>query len=82
MNATEIVAKEQVLMAVLKMANAELADALERRERLTKQEDIQTMDQLISDFRINVIKKIQDKFSELHSEMQSLAGITKFNWTL
>lgn len=81
MSATEIVAKEQVLIAVQRNANAELTSAIERKERMVPGTTAyEEMESDIISFRTNVIKKIQDAISALDAEKKSLAGISDFTW--
>ena len=73
---TELVAKEQIILSLLKQANAELNDAIERKNDINKS----ILEEDITNFRNQVIRPLQNKLKEIRDEMLSIAGISEFTW--
>ena len=73
---TELVAIEQIILSLLKQANAELNDAIERKNDINKS----ILEEDITNFRNQVIRPLQNKLKEIRDEMLSIAGISEFTW--
>ena len=82
MNCTEIVAKEQILVSLMKMANAKISSANELKETMKNDNDIKELETKITTFRTNVMSKIQNAMVSLETEKLSQGGISEDDWTL
>lgn len=77
---TELVAKEQIILSLLKQANAELNDAIERKNNENSTFSKTIIEEDITNFREQVIKTLQNQLKEIRNEMLSIAGISEFTW--
>lgn len=80
MTTTELVAKEQIILSLLKQANAELNDAIERKDKDIRGFAKNIIEEDITNFRNQVIKPLQNQLKEIRNEMLSIAGISEFTW--
>lgn len=80
MTTTELVAKEQIILSLLKQANAELNDAIERKNNENSTFSKTIIEEDITNFREQVIKTLQNQLKDIRTEMLSIAGISEFTW--
>jgi len=80
MTTTELVAKEQIILSLIKQANANLNDAIERKNNEHNNSNKSILEEDITNFRNQVIKPLQNQLNEIHDEMLNIAGISKFTW--
>lgn len=77
---TELVAKEQIILSLLKQANAELNDAIERKNNEHNISNKTILEEDITNFRNQVIITLQNQLKDIRTEMLSIAGISEFTW--
>lgn len=77
---TELVAKEQIILSLIKQANANLNDAIERKNNENSAFYKTIIEEDITNFRNQVIKPLQNQLNEIHDEMLNIAGISEFTW--
>lgn len=80
MTTTELVAKEQIILSLIKQANANLNDAIERKNNEHNISNKTILEEDITNFLNQVIKPLQNQLNEIHDEMLNIAGISKFTW--
>jgi hypothetical protein len=80
MTTTELVAKEQIILSLLKQANAELNDAIERKNNEHNISNKIILEEDITNFRNQVIITLQNQLKDIRTEMLSIAGISEFTW--
>lgn len=80
MTTTELVAKEQIILSLIKQANANLNDAIERKNNEHNISNKIILEEDITNFINQVIKPLQNQLNEIHDEMLNIAGISKFTW--
>lgn len=80
MTTAELVAKEQIILSLLKQANAELNDAIERKNNEHNISNKIILEEDITNFRNQVIITLQNQLKDIRTEMLSIAGISEFTW--